>query len=241
MPIFDRQPTDWNDLQNLVGQLFNELGCEVEVGKKVKLVRGAKEIDVYVVDQTFQPQSVYLCECKLWSNPIPQEVVHSFRTVLADFGAHRGYIISKAGFQAGAWEAAKNTNIDLVTYEELQDIFFARWRQSMGMRYEPYADAMFPYWDPTGGKPVPAIWGHEQQMALRLLNSAYHPFCLLGPLMAAQKYEVALPMTLPALNHEASQCGVIKIETYRQFYDFVEKYKEQALRHYKELFKDEPK
>jgi hypothetical protein len=47
-----------------------------------------------------------------WADP--QQIVHSFRTVMADTGAHRGHTISRAGFQSGAFEATANTNIDLV-------------------------------------------------------------------------------------------------------------------------------
>jgi hypothetical protein len=46
MSIFDREPTDWADLQNRVAQLFSELGCEAAVGATVELVRGVKEIDM---------------------------------------------------------------------------------------------------------------------------------------------------------------------------------------------------
>ena len=132
MQSFDDDPSDWRELQERVAQLFSEVGCDAKVGERVKLVRGEKEIDVLVHDSQITPASVYLCECKLWSNPIPQEIIHSFRTILADFGAHRGFIISKAGFQSGAKEAVKNTNLDLVTFRELQAIFFDRWRISMG-------------------------------------------------------------------------------------------------------------
>src|SRR5213080_4807970 len=40
------------------------------------------------------PPAVYLCECKFWTRPVPQEVVHAFRTVISDAGAHRGFVIS---------------------------------------------------------------------------------------------------------------------------------------------------
>jgi len=117
MPIFDHEPEDWRELQDRVAQLLAELGCEVAVGQRVTLVRVEKEIDVSVCDPETTPASVYLCECKFWSKPIPQEVIHSFRTVLADCGAHRGFIISRAGFQSGAKDAAAKTNLDLVTFE----------------------------------------------------------------------------------------------------------------------------
>jgi hypothetical protein len=46
---------------------------------------------------------------------------------MEETGAHRGYIISRVGFQAGAIEAAKATNIDLVTFAEFQNIYFNKW------------------------------------------------------------------------------------------------------------------
>jgi Restriction endonuclease len=128
MPIFDREPTDWKDLQRMVGQMFSEMDCVVRVGERVGLVRGGKEIDVYVLDNGVAPPAQYLCECKLWKKAIPQEVVHSFRTVVADYGSNIGFIISSGRFQPGAQKAAVNTNVQLVTFVELQDIFFDRWR-----------------------------------------------------------------------------------------------------------------
>lgn len=53
--IFDREPTDWSDLQNLVAQMFREAGCEVAIGQEVALVRGKKAIDVLVRDQQTTP------------------------------------------------------------------------------------------------------------------------------------------------------------------------------------------
>ena len=153
MPIFDNPPNTWQDLQNRVGQLFTEIGCDVQIGTTVRLVRGAKEVDVLVRDPVTVPQSTYLCECKFWSTAIPQETVHGFRTVVGDFGAHRGYIISKVGFQAGAFAAVQNTNVELLTFDQLQAVFFDRWRIAMGQKYRPEADVLFPYWDYPGRMP----------------------------------------------------------------------------------------
>ena len=238
MAIFDRKPTDWSGLQILVGQLFAELGCGVEIGKKLPLVRGAKEIDVWVKDSETSPASEYLCECKYWSRPVTQETVHSFRTIVADYGAHRGIIVSKSGFQSGAIEASKNTTIDLMTFESLQDTFYKRWRRSMPKRYMAYADALFPYWDPSGGRRPPLNWNDEDRRNLQLLVEAYHPFCLIGPWMENTNFAVRLPMALPVLNDRLEVVGETKIETYRQFYDFMEGNKEDALCRYKALFRE---
>jgi hypothetical protein len=107
----ERDPESWQDLQALTAKAFMEMGCQPEVEKKVATVRGTAEIDVYVQDPTHTPPLILLCECKHWSKRIPKYVVHAFRTVAADLGANRGYVISKAGFQSGAIEAARNSNI----------------------------------------------------------------------------------------------------------------------------------
>ena len=103
--IFDKDPDDWRALQDMTGQLFAEIGCNVQVGRNLQTIRGAKEIDVYVRDEGVAPPATYLCECKHWKRAVPQEIVHAFRAVLGDAGAHRGFIISSIGFQQGAFEA----------------------------------------------------------------------------------------------------------------------------------------
>ena len=235
MPIFDREPADWAELQDRVAQLFSELGCNVKVGERVKLVRGEKEIDVAVHDPQTTPHSLYLCECKFWSKPIPQEVIHSFRTVLADFGAHRGFIISRVGFQAGANEAVKNTNLDLLTFDELQSLFFDRWRIAMAKRYLPYADRLFPYWDFPGKMPQ-IKWNEEHVHHQHILIEAYRPLLLIGPFFEMQGYVWSLPMMLPRLDESGNADGTITLSTYRQVYDFIERSKDLALRQFQVLY-----
>ena len=56
-----------------------------------------------------------------------QQIIHGFRTVVADVGAHKGYIISSNGFQSGSFSAADLTNIELVTWDEFQEAFEPTW------------------------------------------------------------------------------------------------------------------
>src|SRR4051794_16957058 len=114
--IFTDEPKDWSGLQDRVAQVFNEIGCLVEVEKDIVTTRGSVNVDVYIQDTTKVPNLVYLCECKYWESHVPKSVVHSFRTVVADYGAHVAFLISKRGFQSGAFEAAANSNIMLLTW-----------------------------------------------------------------------------------------------------------------------------
>jgi hypothetical protein len=235
MQIFDADPADWQELQKRVAQLFSETGCDAKVSETVTLVRGKKEIDVLVRDPQTTPASIYLCECKYWGKPIPQDVIHSFRTVLVDFGAHRGFIISRAGFQAGAREAVKNTNLDLLTFEELQALFFDRWRVSMGKKYRPFADRLFPYFDYPGRMPK-IKWEEQHRVREELLCRAYWPIERIGPLFEMEGSYWKLPITLPRIGEEGNQDGAITLATYRQLYDFIDREKDAALRNFQLLY-----
>lgn len=234
MTVFDREPADWRELQNMTGQLFAEIGCQVEVSKKLELVRGTKEIDVYVRDEGATPAAIYLCECKHWRRAVPQEVVHSFRAVLGDAGAHRGFIISNAGFQHGAFEAARNTNIDLVTFTGFQDTFTDRWRVAMGERFMPYADRLFPYWDYPGRMPR-FQWRPDHVKRQEQLVEAYQPLINLGPLARMKGFVRKFPISLPAVDERGAIHGEIQINSYRQLYDFIDTNKEIALYHFQVL------
>jgi hypothetical protein len=68
-----------------------------------------------------------LCECKRWHSNIPQAEVQTFRTIVSDAGAHFGLFVSAIGFQTGAFEVVKHTNIHLLSWQEFQGIFVERW------------------------------------------------------------------------------------------------------------------
>lgn len=238
---FDTEPTDWRDLQERVAQLFEEMGCAVSVGTKVALVRGQKEIDVLAVDSGVTPASMYAIECKNWSSRVPQDVAHSFRTVVSDLGAHRGYIISKAGFQSGAYEAVQNTNIDLLSFAELQGVFVDRWLISMAKRNMPLSDALFPYWDPSGGRRPPSSWGRREQEAMDRLADAYQPFITLGPTLSFSGFRMKLPIVVPVLNDDLQETGRLTIATYREFYNFIQSNGNIALNRYRVLFQEVPR
>lgn len=235
MNIFDDSPETWQELQNMVGRLFSEIGCTVEVGKTVELVRGAKEIDVYVEDNAGTPHSKYLCECKFWSKAIPQEIVHAFRTVVSDFGANQGFVISKVGFQAGCLRAVENTNIQLLTFDDLQKQFFSRWLPAMVARYMPYADRLFPYWDYPGRMPK-VKWTDVDVENQRLLIEAYLPLVNLGPKDTMFGFKREFPLELPVVNDSFEIEGEVAIETHREYFDFAEANKDKALRQFRILY-----
>jgi hypothetical protein len=125
----------------------------------------------------------------------------------------------------------------LVTFAELQQIFFDRWLVAMGERYEPYADELFPYWD-FGGKRPPPGWTMAHADKLHRLNDAYRPLLLCGPLqrMHGYRWEGRLPTTVPVVNDDCVETGSLTITTHRQLYDFMERTKDEARRRFRALF-----
>lgn len=235
--IFDTEPQNWTELQNYVGKMFQECGFETEISKVVELVRGKKEIDVYTQDIKSEYKPIILVECKFWNKPINQETIHSFRTVISDFGANIGFIVSKNGFQKGSYEATEKTNVKLVTLKELETEYYNKWRQEMTAKYMSYADRLFPYWDYPGKMPIDG--GTIDFETNQLIRKAYSPVCDLGPQdQFFEGFKREYPIILPLLDDDFQIVGEKEILTDRQYFDFVEENKDKAYEQFKKLYRE---
>lgn len=148
--IESKIPETWVDLQNEVNKIFIECGFEAETPKIIETVRGKVEVDVYAIDSSLKPATVYICECKHWKSAVPQTIIHGFRTIVSDYGANWGLIISLNGYQSGSFEAIRNTNIKLLDWFEFQKLFEERWykecfRRQLSNVAEPLIDYTEPF------------------------------------------------------------------------------------------------
>jgi Restriction endonuclease len=162
--IYSTEPSDWHDLQDKVASILRVCGCEAEVERTIETVRGNVEVDVLAVDPSTSPKLQYLCECKYWSRAVPQSVVHSFRTVVSDYGAHIGFLISRNGFQSGAYEAAQNSNIRLVNWFEFQEEFIERWKEGRYAILRQIFEELFEYYDFLSAPIGNAVSGNTKRM-----------------------------------------------------------------------------
>lgn len=201
--ITSATPGDWRALQDIVGQILTECGFSVEVEKQVQTVRGGVELDVFAEEDIQGREYVTVCECKHWKARVPQNTVHGFRTVLADIGAHVGYIISVSGFQEGAFAAAANTNVKLVTWNEFQAEFEVTWfKKFMSPHITAVLDPLLSYTEPL----LPA-WFNElpddRKQAYLELKDRYDEFGWL--IMSLTTYSRMLqdkPLpSLPLIDH----------------------------------------
>lgn len=236
--IFNSEPKNWKELQDFVGQLFSECGFKTEISKTVELVRGNKEIDVYLEDKQDGNTLKILVECKFWNKSVSQETIHSFRTIVNDFGATLGFIVSKNGFQSGSYEAVKNTNINLVSLNDLEERYYFRWKEEMSKKLRSFSDVLFPYWD-YPGKPV--LDGNPISLEKKnLIHEAYMPICSLGPLDDLKGgFEREYPILVPIIDDSLNIIGEGKIDNDREYFDFVIKNKDKALKHFKILYRED--
>jgi hypothetical protein len=148
--ITAENPTSWEQLETLVTSILSESGMIARLNVTIALPRGAVDVDVLAEDSIDGIVHRVICECKNWKNSIPKEIVHAFRTVIQETGAHRGYIVSRAGFQTGAREAAYATNIELVTFAEFQERYFNKWFKKRVWSVEDSIGDFNTYYEPLG-------------------------------------------------------------------------------------------
>lgn len=126
MKFTDRCPATWKELQDYVALFLNQSGYRAVSPCTIDTVRGKVEVDV-LVESPDELVKRIVCECKFWNSSVPKEKVHAFRTVVQDSGASLGLLISQAGFQSGAIEAANLSNVRLMTWNEFTDIIADKW------------------------------------------------------------------------------------------------------------------
>jgi hypothetical protein len=228
--IFDKPPATWQELQARVHQAFIEMGCAAESPKAVQLVRGKKEVDVWVREVIHAIETIYFVECKFWGQNVPQNEAHAFRTVVADGGAHKGIIIAKKGFEEGAYEAVVKSNVDILTWEEFNERFFDRWKNAVtaelrrlardvmefsGSPYYRFKDRFKRGWTP----PLMEAWAEVRHIASATATVAMRDIMReldAGPVRVVRpEFD---PKTLADVTEEKM---FITFKTHRECYEYV--------------------
>lgn len=107
--------SNWREYQEATAAVFRRLGCNAQVNYRAKGVRASHDVDVYASFMRSGILCTWVIECKFWKTPITKEKVLALKSIIDDLGADRGIIVSEKRFQPGAQDAARGTNITLVT------------------------------------------------------------------------------------------------------------------------------
>lgn len=223
--IYSKEPKNWQDLEIKVASILAECGMAAQRNKEITTVRGKVTVDVLAIDPHSSPELIYLCECKHWSAAIPRSVVHSFRTVVQDFGAHLGILISRQGFQSGALDAAELANIKLLTWVEFQKLFINRWKEYRYNTLRPLFEDVFEYYDYFSAPIGNAISGNQERLAeWSALLKMYEAVADANPwnrTYSQSPWPPALPVTIEQHN-EFGDVHTVTFEDYSSFYAHIE-------------------
>lgn len=122
MMTIRKMNTEWYNFQEEISNYFKSIGFEAETNKRINGIRTNHDIDVLVHTKFMGQKLTWIVEAKKWKSKINKLQVLGLRSIVEDTGADKGFIISEMGFQKGALEATKNTNITLITFSELKNI-----------------------------------------------------------------------------------------------------------------------
>lgn len=111
----------WNDYQEEVAVFFRSLGLDASTNVTLQGVRTTHDIDVVVRSRQVGLDVSWLVECKAWRTRVPKEKVLALRAIVDDVGADRGLMMAEHGYQSGALEAARRTNIVLTSLADLRE------------------------------------------------------------------------------------------------------------------------
>lgn len=149
-------PDTWQDLQNKVADILSQCKFSVETTKTIESIRSKIEVDVYAEEKIDNRKYTIICECKYWKSNIPQLHALALRTIVQDIGVNKAYIITTSNFQKGAFDSIENTNIELITWDEFQKLFFRSWyinyfslriNEIIKQEYDPTAIQFFENFD----------------------------------------------------------------------------------------------
>jgi hypothetical protein len=170
---------DWKEYQEKAASFFRDLGLEADTDVRFAGVRTTHDIDVLVKSHHVGFDVTWVVECKRWRNPVSKLHVLALREIVSDVGADRGILLSESGFQSGAVEAAKLTNVQLTSLADMQNTAKAD-ILSMKVRefYDVVVDLKARYWAipkatrvTVGLRPESGGYGYSANVVLDIVES----------------------------------------------------------------------
>lgn len=228
MKVTNEVLSTWKDLQDKVCKYLNQCGYHAESPKTIDLVRGKVEVDVYATtDDELLHQ--FICECKYWETPVPQEKIHAFRTVVHDSGSMLGIFISKEGFQEGAVKAAYCSNVVLKDWDGFIKMIAAKWVKTRFREVQRLGDPLGVYTDYLD-VPIEKFSTEEAKQECICLQNKYRPIYFMGRALEFGMYRPEDPVVLNGIQFEYFNC----------LFDYLEDAFSQGVREFEELFSTNP-
>jgi len=110
----------WRTYQQDVATFFRSLGLEATTDEPVHGVRTTHSVDVAVRWTHFGLNLLWIIECKHWRRRVSKVHVLALQSIVEQVGADRGLMMCEAGFQTGAEEVARRSNVHLTSLSDLR-------------------------------------------------------------------------------------------------------------------------
>lgn len=129
--------------QYFENRLKKELGYDVTVEHQATLT--GKDGEKYKIDLHYElniagSKILTLIECKHWNFKVQRRNINDFRAVIDDLRAHKGIIVTKIGFDAGAISVAKKNGIGLFKLTDKEELtVYSNWtgtQDNLNQAYE---------------------------------------------------------------------------------------------------------
>lgn len=117
----------WREYQEDAAAQFRALGLSAETEQWLDGTRTRHRVDVEVRGNRAGMTFLWVVECKYWNSRVPKAAVATLSSILQDVGADRGILLSEKGFQSGAKNLARNTNIALTSLDEMRVTTYHEW------------------------------------------------------------------------------------------------------------------
>lgn len=227
MIITKETPANWQDLQDKVCKYLNQAGYQAETTKTIELVRGQVEVDVFATtDDEMLKQ--FVCECKYWNTPVSQEKIHAFRTVVQDSGSMFGIFISKSGYQKGAIEAAKCSNVILKDWDGFIEMIAHKWLKNRFQEVLKIVDPLSVYTDILD-VPIEKLSDGAKNQCL-ILQEKYIPHYMLIRSLEMGMFRPEDPVVIDG----------IRFDDFNSLFIHLEKVMAQGIKEFEELFARNP-
>lgn len=227
MKITKEIPSDWRNLQNLVCKYLNQAGYCAEVAKTIDTVRGKLEVDVFATAEN-ELLKRFICECKFWKTAVPKEKIHAFRTQVQDSGSMVGIFISSAGYQSGAVEAAKCSNVLLKDWDGFVELIANQWLRRRLIHLKKVVGPLSIYTDPMDVPKEIFSFPKDAEKYREMANKYM------------RIYMVSASLGMGVFDKESIELDGIMFDDLNSLFDYVENTAVKAIREFDELFEKYP-
>lgn len=111
----------WDEYQEEVAAFFRSVGLDAQTNVRLRGARTSHNIDVVVKWRAVGLDITWLIECKHWNKRVDQGHVSTFINNVSDLGVDRGIILCEKGFQSGAIDVTRKTNVWAMTLKNLRE------------------------------------------------------------------------------------------------------------------------